>query len=272
MIVPSTYRAPKFYFNGHVETIAPALFRRVGKVGYQRQRINLPDGDFLDLDWLKGSSKKLAIISHGLEGCSYRPYIKGMARAFYQAGYDVIAWNFRGCSGQVNRQERFYHSGATEDLDLVIKHALSMDKYRQVHLVGFSLGGNITLKYLGERGDGICPKIKSAVAFSVPMDLHGCCQQLSKPSNTVYAKRFLRNLIKKIEQKAAAMPGAFSLNGIRKIKTLKEFDNRYTAPIHGFKNAVNYYDTCSSIHFVEDIKVPTLIINAKNDPMLTDSC
>ncbi|MEJ7646672.1 MAG: alpha/beta fold hydrolase [Chryseolinea sp.] len=244
------------------------MFRRVRNVVYQRERIQTPDDDFLDLDWLKQDSRKIVIISHGLEGNSTRAYMKGMARAFFRQRYDVVTWNFRGCSGDVNKQLRFYHSGATEDLEAVIKHVMKRP-YETLYLIGFSLGGNLTLKYLGE---GNVPSIvKKAAVFSVPLDLHGSCLKLSTPSNRVYAKRFLENLKKKVMSKAALMKG-LDTSAIDDIKTILEFDDRYTAPLHGYLNALDYYQRCSSLYFLKKIRVPSLIVNALNDPFLSDSC
>jgi hypothetical protein len=260
------YQKPPFLFNGHLETIYPAVFRKI-MVSYRRERIDTPDNDFLDLDWLTNSSEKLVIISHGLEGNSNRAYVTGMARIFYEAGYSVIAWNFRGCSNEMNRQLRFYHSGATDDLMTVINHATKKG-FREISLVGFSLGGNLTLKYLGEQGTALTAAIKSAVTFSVPLHLHSSCLRISSPANWVYAQRFLSSLKKKILIKAK-MRNDLDVSALSEINTLIEFDNRYTAPLHGFANAICYYDACSSLNFLNSIAVPTLIVNAQNDPFLT---
>ncbi|HEY3405257.1 MAG TPA: alpha/beta fold hydrolase [Ohtaekwangia sp.] len=263
-----SYTPPYFLFNAHFETIYPSLLRRVYAQPYVRERIATPDDDFLDLDWLKKGSEKLIIISHGLEGNSRRPYVVGMAKAGYDNGFDILAWNFRGCSEEMNRQLRFYHSGATDDLDVVVQHALKSG-YKKIYLVGFSLGGNLTLKYLGEQKNSA--PIQKAVAFSVPMDLHSSCVKISQPGNWIYANRFLKSLKKKIIGKSAVKP-ELDIRGMQSINTLIDFDNRYTAPLHGYQNAIDYYTQCSSIHFVSSIAVPTLIINAKNDPFLSASC
>jgi uncharacterized protein len=264
----NNYRPPAFLFNSHLETIYPSLFRKVKIQPYQRERIGTPDDDFLDLDWLKQNAGRLVIISHGLEGNTERSYIKGMAKAFYEKGFDVLAWNYRGCSGEMNKQLRFYHSGATDDLETVINHA-SAD-YDHISLVGFSLGGNLTLKLLGEKGSSNT-KLKSAVALSVPMDLHGSCLQISKQSNWIYQQRFLKSLKAKIAQKSKLQSG-LDLSKLKHTNTLMDFDDHFTAPLHGFGNAIDYYQKCSSIHFIKDIKVSTLIINAKNDPFLSKEC
>ena len=268
---PSFYKAPSLLFNAHLETIYPALFRKVTAPDYTQERIVTSDNDFLDLDWLKIDSSHLVIISHGLEGNTSRAYMRGMALACYKAGYDALTWNFRGCSEEMNRQLRFYHSGATDDLESVIRHALSKGNYQHISLVGFSLGGNLTLKYLGERGDSVHPSIKSAVTFSVPMNLHTGCLKISKRTNWLYSQRFLNSLKTKVKLKSEKMKG-LDISGIDKINSLLEFDNRYTAPIHGFRDALHYYEECSSVNFVQKIKIPTLIVNAKNDPFLSQEC
>lgn len=266
----TSYRAPFLLLNKHLETIYPSLLRKVQTKAYSRERITTPDNDFLDLDWLKQGSKKLIILSHGLEGNSQRSYIKGMANIFYNHGFDVLAWNFRGCSEEMNRTLRFYHSGATDDLDLVVDHVISVG-YTEISLIGFSLGGNLTLKYLGEKATTLHPFIKSSVTFSVPLNLHSSCIEISRPSNWIYNKRFLKSLALKVRNKSKHISG-LDTRALDTIKTLLEFDNKYTAPIHGFKDAIDYYEQCSAIHFISSIDRPTLIVNALNDPFLSRDC
>ena len=247
------------------------MLRKVAGVLYDRERIQTPDDDFLDLDWLrKGeeSASRVVIISHGLEGNTSRAYMKGMAQAFYHQNFDVLAWNFRGCSGEVNKQLRFYHSGATDDLECVVEHVIRRG-YKEIYLVAFSLGANMMLKYLGEKDTR--PEIKKAVMFSVPMHLHSSCIKISKPSNWIYSNRFLRSLKSKVIAKSLVRT-ELDLKDIHKIKTLIDFDDRYTAPLHGFINAVDYYQRCSAVNFLESIKTPTLIVNAQNDPFLSEAC
>ena len=263
------YLPPFFLFNSHLETIFPALLRRVVVTPYNRERITTPDDDFLDLDWLQGGADKVVVISHGLEGSSDRPYVKGMAKALHDNGFDVVAWNFRGCSGEMNRQRRFYHSGATDDLHTVVEHVLSQKKYESLFLVGFSLGGNLTLKYLGERD--VSPSIRKAMVFSVPLDLQTSCEKISQPGNRVYSNRFVRSLKRKIAAKAR-MRTDLDASNLSQIKTLTQFDDCYTAPMHGFRNAREYYAACSAIRFVQNIGIPTLIINTRNDPFLSEQC
>ena len=263
------YLPPFFLFSPHLETIYPALLRRVTLTSYKRERIKTPDDDFLDLDWLQKDSDSVVIISHGLEGNSTRPYMKGMAKALSDGGFDVCALNLRGCSGEMNRQLRFYHSGATDDLHTVVEHIISTKRYRSIYLVGFSLGGNITLKYLGEHhADNIIAK---AVAISVPMDLRTSCEKISLPGNRIYANRFLRSLKNKILIKSRQR-NELDPSALAGIKTLTDFDDCYTAPLHGFRSALDYYEQCSSLRYVNDIRTPTLIINTLNDPFLSKEC
>ena len=264
-----SYKAPRFLFNAHLETIYPSLIRRVTVAPYERERIPTDDDDFLDLDWIRNGSKKLVIISHGLEGSSHRPYVKGLAKAALNHGFDVLAWNFRGCGGEINRQRRFYHSGATDDLHTVLTHAIATKAYDSMSLTGFSLGGNLTLKYLGERT--LDPIIRKSVVFSVPLDLHSSCEKISHPSNWIYARRFLNSLKMKVVQKHALYPD-LDITSLKRIRTIMDFDEHYTAPLHGYSGALDYYTQNSSLQFLKNIRTPTLIINAKNDPFLSDAC
>lgn len=269
-IIPSSYKTPIFYLNRHVQTIFPSLYRKSESRLFSRKRIETPDNDFLDLDLIPNGYKKCVILSHGLEGNSHRSYITNLAYQLMISGYDVCAWNFRGCSGEMNGQLRMYHSGSTEDLETVVNYI--KPQYDEIYMVGFSMGGNLTLKYLGERGQELNTKIKGAVTFSVPTDLAGSSKKLEKWYNRIYMNRFLSTLKSKLVIKQALFPNEISLNNFESIKTFREFDERYTAPLHGFESADEYYTKCSSKQFIPKITVPTLIVNAKDDPFLTKSC
>jgi uncharacterized protein len=270
-LIPSSYKTPPYFlFNSHAETIIPSIFRKV--VGdYERERLELVDGDFIDIDWMRSNNKKLVIISHGLEGSSERHYSKGMAKYFYDRDWDALAWNCRGCSGVMNRLPRFYHHGATEDIAAVIDHAIQL-KYEHITLVGFSMGGSMSLKYVGERRGMLPTQVRSAVTFSVPCDLKSSATELDKPSKKFYLNRFLKKLEKKIRAKSALFPEQISTAGLEKIKTFREFDNKYTAPLHGFADADDFYAKASSGPYIHSIEIPTLIVNALNDPFLPDEC
>jgi predicted alpha/beta-fold hydrolase len=264
------YRRPATLFNRHLETIYPSLFRKPKFLEAQRERLTTPDQDFLDLDWYRNGSSKLVIISHGLEGNSKRGYVLGMARAFLQHGYDVLTWNYRGCSEELNRQPRFYHSGATDDLHTVVQSVLEKDVYNNISLVGFSLGGNLTLKYLGEDHNSV-KSINQAVAISVPMDLGSSSDVLGRSVNWLYTKRFLISLKKKVVRKAKVIDLPITVD-LDSVSSLREFDDHVTAPLHGFKDADDYYIRNSSLPFLPKISCPTLILNAKNDPFLSPEC
>jgi uncharacterized protein len=281
------YKPPFWLPDGQSQTIFPSLFRKVEGVNYVRERIKTDDGDFLDVDeapsaprggTFESKSRVLAsplgaggavvILSHGLEGDTSRQYIMGMVKNFNAHGFDCLAWNFRSCSGEINQTKRFYHSGATHDLETVIKYSLSKG-YDKIYLVGFSLGGNLTLKYLGEKGENLYPEIQKAVTFSVPLHLSSS----SKKIGWLYTKRFNRSLIKKILAKSQRFPEfQIDTSNIAKIKTLKDFDDAYTSQLHGFIDAEDYYERNSSLYFLDNINIPTLIINAKNDPFLSKEC
>ncbi len=272
IVAHSSYGAPGGLANGHLQTLLPALFRKVGGVAYQRERIATPDGDFLDLDWAANGARRLAVIAHGLEGDSQRAYARGMVKALARNGWDAVVWNARGCSGEPNRRLRFTHSGATEDLHTVISHLTTTRDDEEVALIGFSLGGNLTLKYLGDRSRELHPRIKKAVTFSVPCDLRSSSRQLAGLPNQIYMRHFLRSLRQKIRAKMKALPGKINDCDYGQLRSFKDFDDRYTAPIHGFTDAEDYWRQCSCRPALKEISIPTLLINARNDPFLAAPC
>ncbi len=237
---------------------------------YVRERMELDDGDFLDVDWLQNHQKRCVIVSHGLEGNSQRPYVKGMAKIFFENDWDVAAWNYRSCSDEMNRLKRLYHHGVTDDLERIVKFVVSKG-YSQIALVGVSMGGSTTLKYLGEQGPNAQKEIIGAAVFSVPCNLHDSGEQLKKRGNKIYRERFLKKLIDKVKRKAAQYP-EMDIKGIDNIQTFDEFDERFTAPLHGFKNALDFYQSSTSDQYYPSIRKPVLIANALNDPMLGEKC
>ncbi|MEP4077094.1 YheT family hydrolase [Haloferula sp.] len=273
IIAQSSYRSPVWLPGGHLQTIVPSLFRKVARVTREKERLELVDGDFLDLEWKSDGRRKLAILCHGLEGDAGASYIQGMAGALESHGWDVLAWNYRGCSGEMNRLPRFYHSGATGDLGAVVDHALAEHPAEQIDLVGFSLGGNMTLKYLGEQGEAVSPRVGGAVAFSVPCDLACSSRTLDTPFNReVYMRRFIATLADKVRRKHLLFPEEMDPTGLESIRTFREFDDRYTAPLHGFRDAEDYWARSSSRQFLGEIRVPALLVNAANDPFLGSGC
>ena len=272
-IVHSKYN-PRFPFKyGHISTIYSGIVRRVRGVHQERERICLSDQDFIDVDWSFASqgTHKLAIILHGLEGNAQRPYILAAAKLFNQNGMDAACINFRGCSGEPNLKYKSYHSGATDDLDEIIGHILATKHYSELYLKGFSLGGNVTLKYLGEDRD-IPKQVKKAVAVSVPCYLYGSCLELHTFKNKPYADMFKKHLLAKLRLKQKQFPDAISVEEIETIKTLKDFDDVYTSKAHGFKDARDYYDKSSSLQFLSNIRIPTFILNALDDSFLSPEC
>lgn len=272
LIANSSYRAPCWLPGGHLQTIHPALCRRVARVTRFTERLELSDGDFIDLEWFADGRPKLAILSHGLEADARTGYMQGMAAALVRRGWDVLLWNLRGCSGEANRLLRMYHSGATEDLQAVVSHAMEQHSATSIDLIGFSLGGNLTLKFLGELGSAVPARLHRAVAFSVPCDLACSSRQLARTSNRIYMERFLRSLRTKIGEKCRKFPGQLDASGLDRIRTFQEFDDRFTAPLHGFRDAADYWTRNSCRPFLRRIALPTLLVNALNDPFLGQDC
>ena len=273
-LIKSHYRPSYFFRNYHISTIYTSVFRKVNGIKQQRERLELEDGDFLDLDWsfsVKGKSDKVLIVLHGLEGNAQRPYITGLAKLFNKNGWDVAAVNFRGCSGEMNRLFRSYNAGASEDLKEVIKAILSKNKYTHLALNGFSLGGNVVLKYLGE-GNEIPKEVVAAVAVSTPIDLAGSCEKLAESKNSLYSKRFVKKLKEQLYLREGKFPNELERAKIDSCKTLVSIDDLYTSKAHGFEDASDYYAKSSALNFIENIKIPTLLINAKNDEFLSQSC
>jgi predicted alpha/beta-fold hydrolase len=267
-IIQSNYHPKGWLKFGHLQTIYPSFFRKVDFGFDERQRITLDDGDFLDIDWKKQGSNRLVVLCHGLEGSSDSSYILGMSKTFFEQSFDVAALNYRSCSGEMNLSMRFYHHGATDDLHEVMELSKG---YEEVHLVGFSLGGNLVLKYCGESTFEKPKNLKKVVAFSVPLDLEDCVREIHKFKNQIYVQNFLITLKRKVKAKNKAIP-ELNTQPLKKIKSLLDFDQHYTAPIHGFNDAWDYYQKVQSKQFLKDITIPTLIINALDDPMLGEGC
>jgi len=273
IVEQSSYRAPLAFGNGHLQTVYPTLYRPWPQIDYTRERIETSDGDFLDLDWAQSqNNSRLVILTHGLESSSSSKYICGMAAAFKRRGWDALAWNLRGCSGETNRLLTSYHSGSSDDLSTVIDHVVETQNYETIALIGFSLGGNITLKYLGEAGANARSQIQAAAAFSVATDLASSAKRLEQFQNRIYMRRFMKTLTEKVRVKMKQFPGKLSDSGLERMRTFSEFDGTYTAPLNGFASADDYWSRCSSGNFLDQIQVPTLLVNAVNDPFLTTSC
>lgn len=269
----STYPGPpRYQFNGHLQTILPALTRRIS-VPYERERLTLSDGDFLDLDWLvQEGRQRLALLTHGLEGNTDRHYMKGMAQYFFRHGWDVLGWNCRSCSGELNRARRLYNHGEIGDIGEVIAHALQTKNYQEIVLIGFSMGGSITMKYLGVHGKQVPDVIRTGIAFSSPCDLAESVAALALPGNGFYRRRFYNSLKAKITAKAIQHPGLVDLSNFERIQEWRDFDNYFSAPINGYRDAEDFYYQASAQHFMGGIRRRVLLVNAVNDPILPPAC
>ncbi|MBS2022801.1 MAG: hydrolase [Deltaproteobacteria bacterium] len=268
--------------NPHLQTIYAPLFRRNAPLSLRRERLTTADGDFVDLDFLDGpagsESAPRLVVLHGLEGSSEAGYVRGMLQHAKARGWPACALNFRSCSGEDNRRLRSYHSGDTGDLDLVVRTLVAREPARKLLLCGFSLGGNVTVKWLGEQGDAPPQQLLRACAISVPFDLSACADALDGPGfwAKIYRERFLKTLIAKAHEKAAGHADEvsaqrLSLARVDESRTLREFDDSWTAPVHGFSSAAEYYAKSSSVNFLPRVRVPLLLISAADDPFIPAS-
>lgn len=270
-IIQSAYKPPFLFRQSDFSTIYSGKIRSVSGVIQKRERLELPDGDFLDIDWSYSGQKtnRCVIILHGLEGSAQRPYVLGTAKLFNQNGFDACAMNFRGCSGEDNRLLSSYHSGKSSDLEEVVKNVIHSG-YTEIVIKGFSMGGNISLYYAGTHQ--LPKEVKAIIAVSTPCDLKGTSERLHQKRNWIYAQRFLITLKQKAREKFKQFPDKLVISEINSVKTLKDFDDLYTSKLNGFANAEDYYQKCSSLTVLSQITKPTLLLNAQNDSFLSESC
>ncbi len=260
------YAPPGWLPGGHLQTLWP-LLRKGGLPAYRRQRWSTPDGDFLDLDWLDGPREApLLVLFHGLEGSSGSHYARTLMRTVADAGWRGVVVNFRGCSGEPNRLFRAYHSGDSDEIHWVLGRLA--ESHCPIHAIGVSLGGNALLKWLGEHGEAATGIVHRAVAISAPVNLAAGNESLRKGFNRIYTRHFLATLIPKALSKARRYPGRLDTARLRRCSSLADFDDAYTAPAHGFRDAAEYYERSSAIRYLTGIRVPTLMINSLNDPFL----
>ena len=257
---------------GHYQTIAPHLIRQFS-VAYRRERIDTPDGDFLDLDWLERTERRrLVILSHGLEGDSTRVYVAGAANYFARHDWQVLAWNCRSCSGEMNRTRKLYSHGQSEDLETVVNHALATGRFDRVVLVGYSMGGNLTLKYFGTVGSERPGQVTHGVAFSAPCFIQHSVDSLERRDNFVYKRKFFRALSAKIVAKEAQFPGLVDLTQLRQVRVWRDFDRAFSARIGGYDDLDEYYAYLSSGNYMAGTTAPVLLVNALNDPIVPEAC
>ena len=265
------YRPPFWYKGKHLQTLWGPLFRSWRRPPLRRERLETPDGDFLDLDWLIGTPDHgpLLLILHGLEGSSRSHYARGLLREAGRLGWRSAVLHFRSCSGEVNRLARLYHSGETTDLEWVIGHLRERAGADRLGLVGISLGGNVALKWLGERGDAAPVEVAAAVAISTPFDLAACARVLDRGFNrVVYTGSFLRTMKAKVRAKTHLYNGELDLAAVLRSRTFAQYDRLFTAPLNGFADERDYWARASSGPYLERIRRPTLLINAINDPFM----
>ncbi|MGF6773103.1 putative alpha/beta-fold hydrolase [Paraburkholderia sp. GAS199] len=280
------YRAPLWLPNRHVQTIVPSLFARRPAVSFQRERWNTPDGDFIDLDWvvhdgqtvgpsaspasppqLPAPDAPLFVLFHGLEGSSGSHYAATLMSAAREYGWHGVVPHFRSCSGELNLLPRFYHLADSNEVDWVLRRLRAAHR-GPIVAAGVSLGGNVLLRWLGERREDAASVISAAAAVSTPIDVHAGGRALSQGFGMVYTRSFLKTLKQKADQKLVQFPGLFDRNAMLASRTMYEFDNVVTAPLHGFRNTDDYWSSATTRPLLPGIAVPTLVLNARNDPFL----
>lgn len=270
--LPRSFRPIPGFGGGHVQTILGKLLRRKDSPSLTRERWTTPDGDFLDLDFTPDPdpTAPLLLVLHGLEGNARRGYCMESYRAAASAGMAAVGLNFRACSGEPNLRARAYHSGETDDVEFVLRQLRDRFPHRALLALGFSLGGNVLLKYLGEQGGGEPAGVRAAAAVSVPYDLSAGADLLQSTAmgRMVYTRYFLRSLVDKVEQKAHLVDDDSMLAGVRTARTIRAFDDALTAPLHGFADAADYYHRSSSSEYLEGIRIPTLLLHSMDDPFL----
>jgi uncharacterized protein len=292
------YSAPWWLPGGHAQTLHAALVAPRPRVAYRRERWDTPDGDFIDLDWAENkhsgsrignyeresrekqletrnpeleTRRPLVVLFHGLEGGSRSHYALALMAALGEHGMRGVVVHFRGCSGEANRLPRAYHSGDAQEIEWILRRLRAQNAGAPLFAVGVSLGGNALLKWLGESGDGAVPVVNAAVAVSAPLDLMAAGDALGQGFNLVYARNFLATLRAKSLAKLERYPGLYDADAVRASRTLREFDDLVTAPLHGFRNTDDYWTRASGKPGLRDVRVPTLVLNARNDPFLPAS-
>ena len=272
-VFESTYRAPWWLPGGNLQTLYARSLGRNHAVSYRRERWRTPDEDFIDLDWLDSAADSpLVVLFHGLEGGSQSHYSTSLMAAVGRQAWRGVVPHFRGCSAEANCLPRAYHAGDSEELDWILRRLKNQDAKRQVYVIAISLGGNMLLKWLGEQGEAAQTIVARAVAVSAPLDLHAAAAQLDfGVKKFLYTRHFLRSMQPKVLAKIGAHNLAIEPRAVQACSTFREIDDLYTAPLHGFKNAEEYWAKTSSKPWLKTIRVPTLVLNARNDPFLPES-
>jgi len=265
-IAPADF-TPAWWLPGpHLQTLWPALFRPTRPVSLTRERLELPDGDFIDIDWT-GDAGPIVVILHGLQGSSRSPHVQSLLRSVTRCGWRGAVMHFRGCGGEANRLPRTYHSGETGDVGYFLRRLRERYPHAPVAAVGYSLGGNVLLKWLAERGAGA--ELSAAVAVSVPFLLARAADRLDRGLSRMYRRHFIADLHRTVVEKFRHRPGPLDLDAVRRARTFRGFDDRVTAPLHGFRDAAHYYDVASCRQYLRGVARPTLVIQALDDPFMT---
>ncbi len=267
--MPETDFNPAWWLRSpHLQTLWPVFFKKRHKLDLVTEQVELDDGDFVDLCWSKKQSDKVVLVLHGLEGELISHYANGIVYQLEQSGYRPVFMYFRGCSGRVNRLARAYHSGETGDLSFIVEHIKNTTGQHPYAVVGYSLGGNVLLKWLGETASN--NPVQKAVAISVPFRLHDAAKRLESGVSKIYRDHLLRSLRKTYIEKFSKIKSPLKIN-VNQLKSFWEYDDKVTAPLHGFDGAQDYYDSCSSRQFLKHIYVPTRLIHAADDPFMFGS-
>lgn len=277
------YRAPLWLPNRHAQTIVPSLFARRPAITFRRERWDTPDGDFIDLDWVVHDSTTASVLAsppqapagdaplfvlfHGLEGGSTSHYAATLMAAAREYGWHGVVPHFRSCSGTLNLLPRFYHLADSNEVDWILRRLRATHR-GPIVAAGVSLGGNVLLRWLGERREDASPVISAAAAISTPIDVHAGGRALSQGFGMVYTRSFLKTLKQKAEQKLVQFPGLFDRDAMLASRTMYDFDNVVTAPLHGFRDTDDYWSSATTRPLLSGIAVPTLVLNARNDPFL----
>ena len=256
----------------HLQTVYASRFAPAPAVRYRRERWETPDGDFVEVDFADGPAGAPWVhLFHGLEGSSWSHYARALMHCVNAGGWNGSVLNFRGCGGEPNRLPRAYHSGDSEEVDWVLRRLKARLGDAPFFAAGVSLGGNALLKWLGERGEAAGALVRRAAAVSAPMDLMAGGEALGRGLALFYARHFLTTLKRHAADKDRRFPGTFDAERVRRAKTLRDFDNAFTAPVHGFRDTDDYWTRASSKPWLAAIRVPTLLINARDDPFLPES-
>lgn len=263
-LINSEFKPAWWLKGGHLQTIYPTLTRKKIKLAIKNERLELPDTDFIDLSWVGTRSQQIVLVLHGLGGSIASPYVQGILKAITLEGWQGVLMHFRGCSHEPNRLPRSYHSGETQDLFFVVNEIRKRFPHSQLAIVGYSLGANVLLKWLGELGS--LEGVNCAVAVSVPFELHKVANRLRSGFSQIYQWWLLRKLKNDLLIKFSQLNSPIELDQLKSVKTFWDFDHLITAPLHGFASVQDYYDQSSSRQYLNKIQTPTLILHAEDDP------